>query len=285
MPLQNLNIIGESINDSVPSTRSLFESGDLDSLRTLAQEQERLGAVVIDVNIGTKTPEFMKDIATLVQDAVSIPLSIDSPDITIAEAGLAACDQKRGLPILNSISPLRTEMFELYKRYPFRPVVLVSEGIIDGQARACRTADETYNVAKLMLNEAKRVGIPNDDMLFDLGIAPIGSDGDGNIARLLKGMEMIHNDKEFRGVHFSVGLSNFTVMLPAKRKDGSAVKSDLESAFLTLAMPLGLDYVIGSVKRNYRILEADHQALQCLNDCIKLGGFESITRVIQYYKS
>ena len=53
-----------------------------------------------------------------------------------------------------------------------------------------------------------------------------------------------------------MGLSNFTVMLPPKRADGSPVKGPLESAFLTKAMPLGLDMVIGSVKRNYELLAA-----------------------------
>jgi len=81
----------------------------------------------------------------------------------------------------------------------------------------------------------------------------------------------------------SVGLSNFTVMLPPKRADGSPTKSPLESAFLTLAMPLGLDHVIGSVKRKYETLPADHPALQCLTDCLKLTGFDVIMRVQEYY--
>ena len=67
---------------------------------------------------------------------------------------------------------------------------------------------------------------------------------------------MIHADPALAGVHASVGLSNFTVMLPAKRADGEPVKGPLESAFLTKAMPLGLDMVIGSVKRNYELLAA-----------------------------
>ncbi len=82
----------------------------------------------------------------------------------------------------------------------------------------------------------------------------------------------------------SVGLSNFTVMLPPKRADGSPVKGPLESAFLTKAMPLGLDMVIGSVKRNYELLPADHPAMLCLEDCLRLGGFESIMRVREFYK-
>ena len=81
----------------------------------------------------------------------------------------------------------------------------------------------------------------------------------------------------------SVGLSNFTVMLPPKRADGSPVKGPLESAFLTKAMPLGLDMVIGSVKRNYELLPADHPAMQCLEDCIRAGGFDAIMRVREFY--
>ena len=81
----------------------------------------------------------------------------------------------------------------------------------------------------------------------------------------------------------SVGLSNFTVMLPPKCADGSRVKGPLESAFLTKAMPLGLDMVIGSVKRKYETLAADHPAMVCLEDCLKVGGFDSIMRVREFY--
>ena len=50
-----------------------------------------------------------------------------------------------------------------------------------------------------------------------------------------------------------------------------------------LAMPLGLDMVIGSVRRKYSKLEPDHPAMQCLEDCIKQSGFESIMRVRDFY--
>jgi hypothetical protein len=72
-------------------------------------------------------------------------------------------------------------------------------------------------------------------------------------------------------------------MLPPKRKDGSPVKSALESAFLTKVMPLGLDIVIGSVTRNYEILPAYHPALVCLEDCLRLDGFEVIGRLREFY--
>ena len=37
-------------------------------------------------------------------------------------------------------------------------------------------------------------------------------------------------------------------------------------------MPLGLDMVIGSVKRNYEMLAPDHPAMVCLEECLKLEG-------------
>jgi len=284
MTKANILIIGESINDSVPSTHELYEAGNIDGIKELAKLQDEKGAVYIDVNIGGRSAEFFAEIIKEVQSVTQKPLSIDTPDPQLAEAALKAYDDSVGKPILNSISPLRTEMFELYKIKPFKPILLISEAMRDGKAGACRTAEETCDAAKFLLAEAKKAGIPNDDIIFDPGIAPIGSDGEGNLPRLLAALKMIHDGPQFAGFHASVGLSNFTVMLPPKRSDGSLVKGPLESAFLTRAMPLGLDFVIGSVKRNYETLPEGHPALVCLDECVKLGGFESIMRVREFYK-
>jgi hypothetical protein len=72
-------------------------------------------------------------------------------------------------------------------------------------------------------------------------------------------------------------------MLPAKKADGSPVKSPLESAFLTMAMPMGLNTVIGSVKRKYTILPDDHPAMQCLKDVLQSEGINVIFRIMNYY--
>jgi len=176
-------------------------------------------------------------------------------------------------------------MFDLYGVQPFRPILLCSEHVVEGRCRACDTARQTYDAAKHLVAEFKRrcPGAGNDDCILDPGIAPIGSDAQGNLHRLIAAMEMIHADESLAGVHASVGLSNFTVMLPSKRADGSPVKGPLESAFLTKAMPLGLDMVIGSVKRKYELLPPEHPAMVCLEDCLKLSGFEVIMRVREFY--
>lgn len=288
MSLPGLTIIGETINDSVPSTKKLFDAGDIDGIVALARMQDEGGAGYIDVNVGARSPEFMADMVRKIQAVTAKPLSIDTPDPAIAKAGLEAYDLGRAggrKPILNSVSPLRTEMFDLAKIQPFMPILLASEQVVGGQSKPCHTAEETYAAAKFLVGEflARVPGGTTADCIIDPGIAPIGSDSQGNIHRLLAALKLIHDDPFFAGVHASVGLSNFTVMLPAKCADGSPVKGPLESAFLAKAMPLGLDMVIGSVKRKYEALPADHPAMLCLEDCLKATGFDVLMRVREFY--
>ncbi len=288
MGIEGLTIIGETINDSVPSTHKLFDAGDLEELLELARMQDAGGAGYIDVNVGPRPPEFMADLVCKIQEVTARPLSIDSPDVNIARAGLEAYRPERAggaKPVLNSISPLRTEMFELYRVQPFMPILLVSERVENGRSMPCRTAEETYQAARFLVQKARDTGyaFANDDFIIDPGIAPVASDAEGNLKRLIAAMEKIHQDADLAGVHMSVGLSNFTVLLPSKRADGSPVKSPLESAFLTKAMPLGLDMVIGSVKRKYERLPDDHPAMTCINQVLKADGFDAIMRVRDYY--
>jgi len=288
MPLPGLTVIGETINDSVPSTKKLFDAGDIAGILDIARMQDEKGAGYIDVNVGPRSAEFMAEMVVKIQAVTAKPLSIDTPDPALAEAGLKAYNPDRAggrKPIINSISALRAEMFDLYKIRPFKPILLVSENVIEGRSKPCHTAEETYAAAQQLVKTflARCGGATNDDCIIDPGIAPLGSDSEGNIHRLVAAMGLIHQDRNFAGCHASVGLSNFTVMLPSKRPDGSPVKGALESAFLTKVMPLGLDMVIGSVKRNYELLSADHPAMKCLEDCLKLKGFDVLMRVREFY--
>lgn len=290
MAIEGLKIIGESINDSVPSTHKLFDADDIDGLLALAKLQDEKGAAYIDVNVGPRSPEFMADMVKKVQSVTAKPLSIDSPDYETAKAGLEAYNADRAggaKPVLNSISALRVEMFDLYDVRPFCPILLISEQMVDGQSGPCHTAEQTYQAAQSLIALARESGraIPNDDVIFDPGIAPIGTDSEGNLKRLVAAMELIHADADLAGVHASVGLSNFTVMLPPKRADGSRVKGPLESAFITKTMPLGLDTIIGSVKRKYELLSPDHPAMVCLEDVLKAEGFDGIMRVQEFYSA
>lgn len=286
MGIPGLTIIGESINDSVPSTKKLYEADDIAGLKEIAKTQDAGGASWIDVNVGLRPPEFMARMVREIQSVTSKPLSIDTPDFEIAEAGLRAYDPERAggkRPVLNSISLMRAGMFDLHKVQLFMPILLSCETEVNGESRPNRTGQENYAAAKQLLKLARAHGIPNEQCIVDPGIAPIGSDTEGFLKMVLESLRLMQNDADFAGVHKSVGLSNFTVMLPMKRADGSPVKGPLESAFLTMATPLGLDFIIGSVKRNYQLLEPDHPAMLCLKDILTLQGYDCVVRVMEFY--
>ena len=38
-------------------------------------------------------------------------------------------------------------MFDLYKIQPFKPILLVSENVVDGRSKPCHTAQETFEAA------------------------------------------------------------------------------------------------------------------------------------------
>lgn len=289
MGIPGLTIIGESINDSVPSTRALFEENNIDGIVALAQLQAEKGATYIDVNVGPRTPGFMAEVVKKIQERISFPLSIDTPDPEIAAAGLEAYNAARAgnrKPVLNSISEARRDMFDLYSRQPFIPILLVTERIDDaGEAVMNTTAEQNHATAKTMMGIARKCveNLTNEQIILDPGIMPIGSDSKGDFKRLMNAMALIHQDRDLAGVNMSVGLSNFTQMLPSKKPDGSPVKGPLESAFLTMAMPLGLNTIIGSVSRKYSLLTDDDPAMQCLKDVLKLEGVDAIMRVMMYY--
>ena len=289
MSIPGLTIIGESINDSVPSTHMLFEENNIDGIVELAQLQAEKGAAYIDVNVGLRSPSFMANVVKKIQEHITLPLSIDTPDPAIAAAGLEAYDQDRAggkKPILNSISEARLEMFDICRKQPFIPIMLITEGADEnGEVKMNKTAEETMVTARSMVKTAReRIGdVANDQLILDPGIVPIGSDSEGNFKRLMQSIKMIHEERDFTGINMSVGLSNFTVMLPSKKADGSPVKGPLESAFLTMAMPFGFNMVIGSVKRKYQILPDDHPAMQCLKEILEMDGYDVIMRVMSYY--
>ncbi|HNR68586.1 MAG TPA: dihydropteroate synthase [bacterium] len=288
MSIPGLTVIGESINDSVPSTHRLFEENDIAGIVDLAQFQAEKGAAYIDVNVGPRSPGFMADVVKRIQQHISLPLAIDTPDPELAAAGLAAYDVERAgnkKPILNSISEARLEMFDLYAKQPFIPILLITEGKDDaGEIGMNRTAEQIWATAKSMVRFARQHidNVSNDQLVLDPGIMPIGSDAKGDFKRLMNAMTRIHQDSDFTGINMSVGISNFTQMLPSKKPDGSPLKGPLESAFLTLAMPLGLNTIIGSVKRKYSLLPDDDPAMQCLKDVLKMEGVQGVMRVMMY---
>ena len=98
-------IIGERIN---PTGRKLFaeqlRGGDLSTVTADAIAQAQAGADVLDINAGiplVDEPELLMSMIRAAQDAVDLPICIDSSVIEALEAGLSVYE---GRALVNSVT-------------------------------------------------------------------------------------------------------------------------------------------------------------------------------------
>lgn len=292
MLIEHLTIIGERINPGFKSTKELIDTEDIAGIQALAVDQVRKGATYLDINLGNtalKKPEFMVEVIRAVQDVVSVPLCFDSPNVAVQETCLKSYDFAKAngaSPIVNSISELRWEMLELLKICPCRLILMASEREQSGRRVANKTADEVHQTVTRMTTKilGSGHGMALKDLFVDVSVGPIGADLDGLTRMAVDAIRTIGCDPQLSGIHMVVGLSNISVMLPKSASDGSPLKPQIESAFLTLTVPHGLDAVIATAGRDYRILPDDNLVLRGIREAMALDDIDAVLRIQQIYQ-
>lgn len=292
MALESLKIIGERINPGFASSKALLENRDIAGIEQLAESQTQKGAHFLTINVGeiaTAEPAFLVDVIKAVQSASPLPLSFDYPNAPVQRVCLEAYDSDlaRGAkPIVNSISELRWEMVDVLRIRPARVILMASERVDDGAPIKNDTASEIAMTARRM---ARRLldggyGLAPDDLIVDVSVCPIASDTQGELKRAIDAIRLIGGDADMEGVHMVVGLSNVGIMLPKTALDGSRLSVKIESAFLTETVPYGLDMILGTAGRNYRMLDKNDFVYKGFLDAINADGFESLMRLRELYR-
>lgn len=292
MTLPGLTIIGERINPGFRSTQALFDQEDFAGIRALAVKQAQAGARYLNVNAGTKAlkdPAFMVEVVREIQSVVDLPLSLDCPDFAVLKTVLEAYDPAKARgekPVINSISESRWELAELMKVRPCKAILMSSEQERDGRIVPNRRGADVHEVAKRKMRRLLDGGYAEgpSDFFVDVSIATLAADTEGLIRMALDGIRLVGSDPEMAGVHIMGGLSNLPQHLPAKAADGSDLKFHLECAFLTVAMPLGFDTVLGTPWRGYRILPEDNFVLREFRRIIALEDSEALMAVVDLYQ-
>jgi len=290
--IEKLTIIGERINPGFASSKVLLENQDIKGIQALAVSQAQKGAAYLTINVGESAMEnlaFIVEVVKAIQAVVDVPLSFDYPHVSVQEACLKVYDPARARgrkPIINSVTELRWNMLEVLKIQPARVVLMASERVENGEEISNQTAQQISDTARRM---ALRVvndghGLTMDDLMIDVSLCPIATDTEGQTRRAIESIQFIGNDPDLRGIHTLVGLSNLAVMLPKDALDGQRLGVRVESAFLTLAMPRGLDVILGTPGRDYRILPDDDFVMRGVREAIGLDGFETLERVQQLYR-
>ena len=234
-------IVGERVNASGSKRmRDLLNAEDWDGLVSLAREQEREGAHVLDVNVdyvGRDGEADMHELVSRLVTNVKIPLMLDSTEWQKMEAGL---QHAGGKCILNSTNyedgePRFLKVFELAQEYGAAVVV----GTIDEQGMA-RTADGKLEIARRAYRQVTEdLGFPAHDIFFDALALPISTGIEEDRRNALETIESLRRIKaELKGVSTLLGVSNISFGLnPASRVA-------LNSVFLHEAVEAGLDAAI-----------------------------------------
>ncbi|MFP4442608.1 MAG: dihydropteroate synthase [Spirochaetia bacterium] len=220
----------------------------IDYLKSMAEEQEEQDASFLDLNVdefSTDVEERQKLIqwaAEVIQSASKLPLSIDSSNLEILEAGLRACDKSRGKPMVNSISLERIEAVPM----AYKAGAVVIAGATGKDSMPESTEDRMENIRGCM-KALKDEGFNDEDIYIDPLVFPISVDSK-NGKKVIDSISQTR--KEFgKGIHFAPGLSNVSFGLP-KRKN-------INQVFTYLCMENGLDGGIVDPKQiNLKIMRA-----------------------------
>jgi 5-methyltetrahydrofolate--homocysteine methyltransferase len=224
-------IIGERINTSRKSIDEAVEKRDGAFLQDEARKQEAAGAAYIDVNCGSRLKNEQDDflwLVDLIQEVVSIPLSLDSPDPKVLAAGLKRV-QKR--PLINSIT-LEPD------RYAEVAPILEGDaadviGLCMDETGIPKTTEKTVENAVGLVKKLETLGLKRSSIYLDPLIQPLSTDTEnGNTA--LKSIATIM--ETLPGVHTTCGLSNVSYGLPERFL--------INRTFLVCAMNRGLDSAI-----------------------------------------
>lgn len=286
MAIPGVSIIGDRINPGFKATKALVEAEDIAGLQALAVRQVQAGAWCLDVTVGPRgyqDPLFLTEVIKALQAAVNVPLCFDYPSAAVQEVCLKAYDPSKAggrIPVVNSIAETRQEMFELFKIQPFQPIVMASERLEDGSPKSNKMTAEVLGVAQRMTAKLTReCGISRQDIFVDITIHSVVSDLEGLTRMALDAIRAIRQDPALAGVHIIGGMTNIGNMLPPLKFDGISLRQLVENAFLTLAVPLGFDTIMGTPWNNFQILPNDHIVLQTLREFLELDGLNAIRRL------
>ncbi len=279
MSEKKLNIIGELMNNSYARARDAFNARDIAGYQNLARIQTDLGAAFLTLNVdGTNRIQvkmsemlaFLPDVIPAIQEATSTPISFDNPSVEYHKVALKYYDRKKsGMPIVNSLAASRThldEMVELVKHYDTMAVVMASEHFVEGGTSQCLNPNDAYVAAKHFVELlVTKAGRRLDQIIIDPGLAPVGADTYGLVNIGLDTMRMINADPDLKGVHMIVGLSNFAWGTP------KGIREELEKAYLTLGMEVGLDFALANPEKSPGPLPADNPVVDKLRKALELG--------------
>jgi len=233
-------IVGERLNASgSKKVRELLNNDDWDGLVSIAKQQQKENAHVLDVNVdyvGRDGVKDMKEITSRLVTNINLPLMIDSTDADKMESGLKSAG---GKCIINSTNyedgnERFDQVLNLALGYGSGLVV----GTIDEDGMA-RNADKKYKIVKRAINRTRECGLSDYELFFDPLALPISTGIEEDRLNAKETISAILKIREnYPDIHIILGISNISFGLsPLSR-------INLNSIFLDECIKAGLDSAI-----------------------------------------
>lgn len=229
-------VIGEKLSIIARRVREAMMAKDKGPIQEIAMAQRDAGAAVIDANIGPAEDggeDLMQWMVTSIQEAVQLPVCLDTTNVSAVEAGLKVHNNEWGRAIINSTSndPERFPMMELAARYKCEIIALTV-----GKGGLPADAEERAGIAAEIMARAMEYDMPVEDLYLDPLVLQISTTQD-QAKHVIETVKMFQelNDPPMKTV---VGLSNLSNGCP------KAIKPILNKHYLTLLGYEGLTAAI-----------------------------------------
>ncbi|MBV8217896.1 MAG: dihydropteroate synthase [Solirubrobacterales bacterium] len=226
-------VIGERIN---PTGRKRFaeelRGGNLVTVTADARAQVAAGADMLDVNAGiplVDEPELLKAMLRTVQDAVDVPICIDSSVIEALEAGLSVYE---GRALVNSVTAEDERLDEILPLVARHGAAVI--GLANDETGIPETPEKRLECARKIVSVANDHGIATENVIIDPLAMTVGADTEA-VTTTLRTISLIRDEL---GVNMCLGASNVSFGLPRRLA--------LNAAFLPMAMAAGLTSAIMS---------------------------------------
>lgn len=225
-------IVGERIN---PTGKKLLQAqlreGNFNKVLQFAEEQEKSGARILDVNMGMSGIDekaVMLQALDEISMVTNLPLSLDSSHVDVLEAALR---HYPGRALVNSVSMEKEKMdilLPLVKKYGamFILLPLSDKGLPTD-------IQEKKQIIETVLERAYSLGLQDEDIIVDGLVSTVGA----SKKAALETLETIRYCRE-KGLASVCGLSNISFGMPER--------SYVNTAFLTLAIREGLTMAIAN---------------------------------------
>lgn len=233
-------VIGERINPTgKKKLKAALQAGDVDYLVAEAAAQQRVGADILDVNVGVPgldEPAILSQVTRVLQATVPLPLQLDSSDPAAIEA---AARGYAGRPMVNSVNGKVDNLaavLPVVARYGCTVV-----GLTLDENGIPPTAEERLAIAERIVAAAEAHGIPREDVAIDCLVMAAATNQD-EVREILRAVALV---KERLGVRTVLGVSNVSFGLPARPL--------VNSTFLAAAFGAGLDMpILNPLNARYR---------------------------------